>query len=162
MSSNGSEKKYSNFIARVAASIIDSYFLELTTFLLGKLIFGDSLLLNKILGIVIIIHGVLYIILCHKHFGATVGKKFAGIKVVDVVTEESIRYIQAIMRDIFPICIISIFIVLGALNMSNNVIDTLFLYVYFSWVTIEIVTMLFNEKRRSFHDYIAGTVVIRA
>ena len=28
------------------------------------------------------------------------------------------------------------------------------------WFFLEIVTMLSNEKRRAFHDYIAGTVVV--
>jgi hypothetical protein len=31
---------------------------------------------------------------------------------------------------------------------------------YWAWIASELVVLLFNEKRRALHDFIAGTVVI--
>jgi uncharacterized RDD family membrane protein YckC len=38
-----------------------------------------------------------------------------------------------------------------------NIVNGLFSFI---WLGIELVTMLFNRKRRALHDYIAGSVVI--
>jgi uncharacterized RDD family membrane protein YckC len=38
-----------------------------------------------------------------------------------------------------------------------NIVNGLFSLI---WLVIELVTMLFNQRRRALHDYIAGSVVI--
>lgn len=39
--------------------------------------------------------------------------------------------------------------------------DRWMMFALHGWVILEFVTMLFNEKRRAVHDFMAGTVVIR-
>jgi uncharacterized RDD family membrane protein YckC len=38
-----------------------------------------------------------------------------------------------------------------------NIVNGLFSLI---WLGVELVTMLFNQKRRALHDYIAGSVVM--
>ena len=35
-----------------------------------------------------------------------------------------------------------------------------FSWLSYAWMLSEVVTMLFNEKKRAIHDFIAGTVVV--
>ena len=44
---------------------------------------------------------------------------------------------------------------------STNLPGELLVWASLAWLALELVTMLTNEKRRAFHDYIAGTVVVR-
>ena len=34
-------------------------------------------------------------------------------------------------------------------------------YLYFAWLGSEVVSVLFNRRRRALHDFVAGTVVVR-
>ena len=122
-----------------------------------------------------------YSIYCHARFGQTVGKHTMGIRVVSV-TGERIGWREAWLRSSVDIP----FVLLGAISslVALAAISDANYYgvgwmerganiracepAWLSWTSAahniwfwsEVVVMLFNEKRRSLHDFIAGTVVI--
>lgn len=123
-----------------------------------------------------------YSISFHYKFGATVGKMAAGIKVTQP-NGDAIGWQHAILRSSFDVvfAIATICIQLIALSQVDPAIylnagftakgqhmmqfypawhDMLNL-VTFVWVFSEFVVLLFNERKRALHDFIAGTVVVQ-
>jgi uncharacterized RDD family membrane protein YckC len=96
-----------------------------------------------------------YSVFLHGKFGQTIGKIFFKIKVVVNENEsEVIGYYRSIKRD----SILIIFTAISYLPYFNAFI--FFDYVSVFWFLSEIITTLFNEKRRAMHDFLAGSVVI--
>ena len=109
----------------------------------------------------------IYTIYFNWKFGGTYGKIYCKIKIVRNDNEKSISLKQAILRDCVPVAAYLIFFflsflsgVFGGLQLPSYVVIVAFIPLL--WFLAEIITMLSNEKRRALHDYIAGTVVIRA
>jgi uncharacterized RDD family membrane protein YckC len=122
-----------------------------------------------------------YPIYCHGRFGKTIGKSVMGIRVARL-TGERIGWREAWLRSSVEMCLATIvtigwlialagttdadFYAAGALRYP----DTASVHqppwaVWASniqqiWFWSELVTMLFNKRRRALHDFIAGTVVI--
>jgi uncharacterized RDD family membrane protein YckC len=125
--------------------------------------------------------GLGYTIYCHGRFGQTVGKWLMGIRVVRV-TGERIGWREAWLRS-------SVELPFSALNVVGRIIalvgtaDSEYYGVGWYqrglnvaghapswagwagrvaviWFWSEVVTMLFNKRRRALHDFIAGTVVV--
>jgi uncharacterized RDD family membrane protein YckC len=123
-----------------------------------------------------------YTIVGHAVWGQTVGKRVARIRVLDV-TNQPIGWRQAVRRS-------SVDIILGVLSLAaywivlSRIPATEFEgpdrasveeryaalrpwwaaaieYAYWAWLASEIVSVLFNRRRRALHDFIAGTVVVR-
>jgi uncharacterized RDD family membrane protein YckC len=108
-----------------------------------------------------------YSIVMHWRFGATLGKMALGIRVLDLgETPLSLR--QALTRDAINI----------ALGAYSDVTQLALIasgqplpgptggmdpstWAILAVLGLEIVTALLNQKRRSLHDLIAGTVVVR-
>lgn len=158
--------RYRTGKSRFLALIIDGIILNCITWIFKLLSGFESLSLIYILNVINLVLPYLYHILMHSSYGQTIGKMIMNIKVYDVSETKVISYKQAILRDIIPL---SCLVVLQALTyfISTNSISLL---VYISvtmslllvvWSLLEIVTMLFDEKRRALHDYIAGTVVLK-
>ena len=118
-----------------------------------------------------------------KRYGGTPGKLIVGIKIVNVAGGRA-GYREAMLR-------YSVLFVLGILGQTAGLLGTMAMTEseYFAldwqekalrmqelapawfnsvtlltniWVWSEFVVMLTNKKRRAIHDFIAGTVVIRA
>lgn len=107
-----------------------------------------------------------YHISMHGSCGQTVGKMIMDIKVYDVSESKDVTYTQALLRDIVPL---SALVILHFLSYAVD-IKEIGILMYISivmsvtlvfWSILEIITMLFNHKRRAFHDFIAGTVVLK-
>jgi uncharacterized RDD family membrane protein YckC len=115
--------------------------------------------------------GILYVVLMHTKYGQTVGKMAAGVKVLDVSEERLPTLGQSCLREIGPIIFTALW--LGYHIYLTTVYKDRFDFFIYShswkalalagngWTLLEIVTMLFNKKRRALHDFIAGTVVVR-
>lgn len=108
-----------------------------------------------------------YPITLHRIYGATVGKSVANIRVVDATTEGKITWWQAVRRELLPIASTAIAWAL-ALVVRDEAGDGLYarvsLVLQFTaagWLLAELITMMSNPRRRSLHDYLAGTVVIK-
>lgn len=112
-----------------------------------------------------------YYIILHARFGQTVGKMATGVKIFDKSEESDITWRQAVIRDIVPVfflLISSAYLAYFGVSVSEAIdsgATELILKAYFYsasvWTLAEVITMLFNAKRRAVHDFIAGTVVVR-
>lgn len=110
----------------------------------------------------------LYSVVMHAFFGQTIGKMLMKIKVFDVL-EIPLTFRQAVLRDIVPLiagiaflCADIYFISTNQQNPDQyNAFYSIAGNVMLAWTVLELVSMLTNEKRRSIHDFIAGTVVVK-
>ena len=113
----------------------------------------------------------LYSVMLHARYGQTLGKMAAHVKVLDLSEERIPTFRQAFIRDIGYIVLNTlsllylIYLVAAGLyapgakapNLPGQILGLTGL----GWFLLEIVSMATNDKRRAFHDYIAGTVVVR-
>ena len=115
---------------------------------------------------------IFYYIIMHAACGQTLGKMITGVKVVRNNDLKPIGFRHALMRDIVPLLFVATSIVM--LNSIDIVVAedkdaplqvpllvVGFAIVEFLWPLLELITMLFNRRRRAIHDFIAGTVVTR-
>jgi uncharacterized RDD family membrane protein YckC len=122
-----------------------------------------------------------YPIYCHGRFGKTIGKSVMGIRVARL-TGERIGWREAWLRSSVEMCLATIVTVGWLIALASTADaefygagasrypDTVSVHqppwaVWASriqeiWFWSELVTMLFNKRRRALHDFIAGTVVI--
>src|SRR4030095_964195 len=113
----------------------------------------------------------LYSVLLHTRYGQTLGKMAAKVRVLDLSEERIPSLRQAFIRDIGYIVLNSLslfwFLYLVVAGRYANQADIvsgpggLLAFASLGWFLLEIITMLTNTKRRAFHDFIAGTVVVR-
>ncbi|MDA1259853.1 MAG: RDD family protein [Planctomycetota bacterium] len=111
-----------------------------------------------------------YSIWMHGRYGWTLGKRAAGVRVLDL-SERPLSMRQAAFRDLVPVCLTVIGLAFEIPDRSfGGGEETGVLLVGWSlvalsgmlWFLAELITMLTNSKRRAIHDFIAGSVVIRA
>lgn len=112
-----------------------------------------------------------YSVLMHARYGQTVGKKAAGIRVMNLDEDRLPSLRQAILRDIGEIgpgFISSAYIILLILTdrysrdaLTSNWALISLGFANLVWFALELATMLTNRKRRALHDLIAGTVVVQ-
>ena len=123
-----------------------------------------------------------YTIIGHGRWGQTIGKHVARIRVRDL-DGQPITWTHAWRRSSVDIALgtaslITYAIVLAripaadfdALNwgqISDRYAamrpwwDRAVEFLYFAWLGSEVVSVLFNRRRRALHDFVAGTVVVR-
>ena len=103
---------------------------------------------------------------------ATSDLPFDGVKVLDLSEERIPTLRQAFIRDIGYIVLNTlslsylIYLVVAGRYVPGAEVTTLpgqvLVWASLGWFLLEIISMMTNDKRRAFHDYIAGTVVIRS
>ncbi|MEZ0254741.1 MAG: RDD family protein [Chthoniobacter sp.] len=113
----------------------------------------------------------LYSVLLHARYGQTLGKMATRIRVLDLSEERIPSLRQAFIRDVGYILLntfsLAWFVYLVIAGRYSGVADVptgpgMFLsFASLGWFLLEVITMLTNNKRRAFHDFIAGTVVVR-
>lgn len=113
--------------------------------------------------------GLGYGIVLHGLFGQTLGKRICAVRVVDV-SERPLTMLQATLRDA-PIVAFTLWDSIEAVELilatgqpvSQEISDgdRLSTFFYAVWFALELLTMLSNPKRRSLHDFLARSVVIR-
>lgn len=163
--------KYSTFWARFWAGIVDG-------FVLCPLSLLDSYLSSPNRGSSLLITWT--VISCSAYWiysvamiakrGQTVGKRVAGIQVLDLTEGRIPTLRQAVLRDIGTIVsssllmLFTIYLIAAHLYAAELQSPSVFLEILeFAngiWFLLEITTMFLNKKRRAFHDLIAGTVVV--
>jgi uncharacterized RDD family membrane protein YckC len=124
----------------------------------------------------------LYFVICHGLWGRTLGKRLTGIRVASL-DGRAITWRQAFIRHVVEItCVILSWVALVPVFLSMpaegypalsskeqlEMIRSLWPKWYrivdeFNtiWVWSEVVVILFNERRRALHDFIAGTIVVQ-
>jgi uncharacterized RDD family membrane protein YckC len=103
-------------------------------------------------------------------FGQTLGKMACKVIVLDV-SEGPLSFRQAALRDIFGIVSVAFGLtmtiprIVHGIDITADVnltpADYVLTFSSLAWFAVELITMFTNSKRRSLHDFIAGSVVIR-
>ncbi len=163
------KNKYHTFWKRLGAGLIDGLiFVPLS--LIGDLfdkanhptIFIGWTLVNTICWTT-------YVVVGHGKYGQTIGKWLMHIKVLDFNEKNTIGYTRAFYRELIWILVdITGILYFGWLLYKDSTINKLIIesvddflgLLTLGWLIIELITMLFNSKRRALHDYIADSVVI--
>jgi len=163
--------KYANFWRRLLAIFIDGLvFLPLQwidDYVLSGVIGSGGIF---VWGVGSSILGITYYVLMHAKYGQTIGKMVAKVKVLDVSESRNLTIKQSCLRDIVPIILFPVTIYAYAQiafygqtyeSLEQGLLFMFIGLVMLGWVLLETISMLFNEKRRAIHDYIAGSVVVR-
>lgn len=112
----------------------------------------------------------IYSVVLHWLYGQTLGKAVMEVKVVNYPDESPISFQQAFLRDCVPIVLLIVMVVFMFFAPVPENVESFGLFsivllalsfTHFIWFLLEIVTMLFDDKHRALHDFIAGTVVVR-
>jgi uncharacterized RDD family membrane protein YckC len=173
------ENKYETFGRRVGAGIIDGLILwpmySIFHFIVGLL---DSELVYHVWHYTYYFLPFVYSVYFHYQFGQTFGKMATGVAVFDVSEEHLINLYRAILRDSVPILyttFLSIYLIIFSDTIVNQTqqsianseipfvvkIAGLWWLVGFLWFLAEVISMLFNKKKRAIHDFMANSVVVR-
>ena len=165
-----STERYQTFWRRLVAGIVDG-FIVLPLGFIENFVYGIGLP-KFFLPVWLLISQLAfpaYIVFMHARYGQTLGKMFTGVIVYSNDGEGPISMRQSVIRE-SPFIVVT---VIGWLAMSTAMVvpgstggSIIFLSALSNmamlWFALEIVTMLFNDKRRAIHDFIAGTVVVKA
>jgi len=166
--------KYQTFWPRFCAGVVDGFVFIPITLL-------DQVLSSPDLGpLILITWGVisytvywLYSVLLHARYGQTLGKMVMHVKVLDLSEERIPTLHQAFIRDIGYIVLNTLSLayliylviagryVTGVESDDTTLPGRILVWASLGWFLLEVVSMATNNKRRAFHDYIAGTVVVR-
>lgn len=162
--------RYNTFWKRLLAGLLDSFlFIPLTIvdFYVNQ---TENILLFITWRLISIICWMIYIMIGHGKYGQTLGKKVMQIRVLDLDEQKTIGYGRAFIREsVWLIADVSGLIYLAYASYTANANDKELIrevyenytsYTILFWFLLELITMLFNNKRRALHDYIARSVVI--
>lgn len=158
--------KYSTFWPRFFASFIDGICLAIITYSLSLVIGFLPMWAIPAFELLPFFDLYIYSVALHALSGQTFGKVFMSVKVVNYLDGDDISFKQAFMRDAVAILITLFSVAMLPVDSVENLpaqyneLLIWILTVSLAWFIIDIITMLSNEKRRTMHDYIAGTVVI--
>lgn len=104
----------------------------------------------------------------HGIYGQTVGKMLAKVKVLNT-DEKPINFYIAFLRELPYILIAAVFLIIdiyeiattgNRINFGETTAHNVAYVVFLIWLAAEIIVTLTDDKRRSIHDRIAGTVVV--
>jgi uncharacterized RDD family membrane protein YckC len=162
--------RYETFWARCAAGIIDGMIFLPVSAVIGY-VYKEGLPIVVYIALVFdSFLFFLYSVYFHGKFGQTLGKYFMKVRVLSV-DETPLSMRQAFMRDSLPISLFAVYLMFaiapvfsGAAPNTQAFKQQIPLVIYFVGpviLALEIGTMLTNSKRRSLHDLIAGSVVVR-
>lgn len=139
----GTQVKYAGFWIRWAANFIDSLIIGIPIIIfsvvlgiiLSNLPNRGSIIVSILLQLFLTAIGWIYFILMTKSYGATLGKKALGIKVISDKSEE-LSWGQVILRE-----------------TVGKIISIIILYIGY-------IMAGFTQRKQALHDMIAGTVVV--
>jgi uncharacterized RDD family membrane protein YckC len=162
--------KYNTFGKRFLAGIVDD--ILFIPFMLLQNYYEDEGNTNGLLfaNILFAVCWMTYVVIGHGKYGQTVGKKLMRLKVFRLNETDVIGYKRAFYREAVWF-IGSMIILLFVLTSGKDVLrdggksDDMIYLGYLDlftlvWFILELVTMLFNRKRRALHDFMAGSVVV--
>jgi len=164
------ETRYQTLWLRFCAGFID--IIVVLPFLVALLVLNLSTLtwVGWILSLAMVVASNTYFVLMHARGGQTIGKRAMKVRVVDSTTEDGITLRQSLWRE-FPQILINVLfvgvelaIILSGTESVHASLVVAYLFIQRLpnlWVFADALTSLFNPKRRSIHDFIGRTVVVR-
>lgn len=170
---NHNDIPYVKFNRRLGAYFIDSILLGFVTSVSDKLELSVSS--GVVLYLIITVIKNMYSPVLEGKMGATFGKKWLGVVVVNKQFEK-ISYGQALLRNILTVVFgfsflcanflgyyypyLSIFQPQG--DWGLNPVEIVILGIFFLFLFIDIVVYFSTNQKRALHDMIAGTYVVDA
>ncbi len=162
--------RYQTFGSRFLAGIVDSIvFIPLMIadhFLLQE---GRPVLVLILWTIISYASYSIYSVVMHAKYGQTLGKMVAKVKVLNEAETDVPGLRRALLRDSIYIAM-TLFSIIWFIRLQinegfteayyNSDVNLYFSYFSMGWLLLEFVTMLMNSRRRAFHDFIGGTVVV--
>lgn len=160
--------RYQTGMQRFGAAIIDGL-VFLPFFFIHLSIPDENIMARASWGVVITLFGFTYTVFGHYKYGQTIGKWVTKVKVVDVSETRGLTLKQAILRDSFYILAEIIALIYFAVLLLNGHPAEVAYNDYriiasdpaTYWMVLELITMLFNKKRRAVHDFLAKSVVVK-
>lgn len=163
------DTRYKTFRRRFGAAFIDGLILRPLAMISPDVKLTSSMRV-VVFATVVSVAGVAYSTIMHAKFGATVGKLAAGVIVLDEKVDRIPGWWQAVKRDALSYAMVAGAFVLEAMavrmNSETERAGLLVLAFGFAFATLgillaELLSALTNPRRRSVHDLIAGTVVVK-
>lgn len=156
--------KYKTLRRRFGALILDSFVLVPVSLIVSVgLVFagvGDGYLASILTALIPII----YSILTHYYYGQTVGKVVAKVKVLNE-SEKPIDFGQAILRSLPQLVPVMFAVSISTADRSEGSAAQFWEQTIYAFSTlfylIDALVCVMNEKDRSLHDMLAGTIVVR-
>src|SRR5687767_4447174 len=163
------ETRYNTFWRRFGALLIDGLMFQALNIAIPETDRGSSLGLVALVSAIGLIP-IIYSTAMHARFGQTVGKMAAGVMVLDLSETRGPTWKQSLQRDSLSYGFAAAAFVLTAMTISMTtegdrlaviVFGFGLMFALLAWSLGEILSTLINSRRRSFHDLIAGTVVVK-
>lgn len=166
------EDRYHTLWLRFCAGFID--LIVLAPFLVALLLLNPPRATltwtNWLLVAAMVVVNTSYFVLMHARSGQTLGKKVMKVRVVDSTTEEAITLRQSWWRE-SPLLAINVAllvtesaVILAGGERAIAPLALLYLLLQYTpnlWAISDALTSLFNSRRRTLHDFIGRTVVVK-
>lgn len=169
------DPRFRTFWPRLGAAILDGLIVTIPLAIAQGIIWMTitSPLVRTVYYLASGLAGVVYSIAFHASSGMTPGKRITGVRVFSV-DGSRLSARQAVLRDLVPL-VLALWMILGDLGFilaggnpmdSSHQADPTWFQVLAGsamavWGFLELATMLTNSRRRSVHDFIAGSMVMR-
>jgi uncharacterized RDD family membrane protein YckC len=146
--------RYSTFWDRVLAGLADGLVLMVPLGFIAYYSPPDSM----VAFYVTVFLPYAYSIILHGMYGRTLGKRLLGLKVIDKSESREIGFRQAFIREAVPLVSVALLLIGAGWGLKEEHVDPISTI----WYLVEVFSTLSNPKRRAAHDFIAGTVVVKA
>lgn len=171
--------RYAGVWRRLGAVLIDGIILALVGYVLmlglGYSVAGDVVILLLILGL-----NISYSVFMVEKFGATAGKMMLDVQVLKLdmkpvgLKEALLRYSVSIVLGLVNTCLTLAAAIsvppTGGQTWAERVTEfsktpagsalTYFTFLPLVWGLVLLIAMIMDDRKRTIHDYIAGTLVI--
>jgi uncharacterized RDD family membrane protein YckC len=160
--------RYSTLARRFVASLIDT--ILFAPLIVAMFVVGDSQQKAFLLGTVTAALNIGYYIIGHGKYGMTFGKRVMNLRVVRNGDEAAVSVSQAFKRELPLIVLLGVAVASDAViafgtdtNMlkAAEYVSGLQIVLFRVWNVMDILFAVISEKRRSLHDRVGGTVVVR-
>lgn len=146
MPTSQTQVQYAGFWVRLFAFLLDNVFVSLATISLGITLYtiNPNWGFGNLISIVSLIVGAVYLFVFWIKDGATPGKRLFGLKIIETRLLEN--YSNIPQNGLSPLTAIA--------RYFGYLVSTVVFFLGFLWIA-------FDKNKRSWHDKIAGTAVIR-
>ncbi len=163
------DTRYKTFWRRFGAMWIDGFMFKPLALITPNVMVGSSFGL-VIWACVLSLIPIIYNTAMHARYGQTVGKMVCGVMVIDLTQTRALSTKQAILRDSlsygFSAAAFVLLAMIAAMDSEGDRWAALAFgfglgFAVIAWSLGEVLTTLTNSRRRSLHDFIAGTLVVK-
>lgn len=177
-----SENLYGGFWLRLWSIFLDTL-CNIPLFYLSIFIESTHVYFYVVSNFICLLFGIWYSIYLPKKYGGTPGKLMVGIKILKL-NGDSIGWKEAILRHSIDMIfgLFGILILIYSVSEADNsiylsksredrfeylssftpILSQINLWAVGIWMCSELIFLLFNERRRAVHDFIAGTVIVKS